>query len=406
MKSQLFVCLIAALLSLAASASKTLRGVEGEQIQRYFGELKKSGYDKNVMPEGSGGYGSPVQVRCEMYLIDISEVNDLHMDFRAMMYFRQIWNDSRLAYPNQPIRSIVLNDRNLIWTPDLFFFQEKEGIHHSLISPNTFIRITRDGEVRYSVRVSMTFKCPMDFTKYPHDIQKCDMQIESYGSTRDRLDLSWLNPVAFDKNISTVNFALKDVQESVNHLVLNSGQYASLQVSLVFKRKTGFFMIRLYAPFLILVAISWLCFWIPAKMLSLRLPLLLVVLYLMFHIGSDINGRSPPVSYTKGSDVWIAVCESLVFVSFLETIIVHMLYRRKGKSMRKNDPETQNILEMDEKMNQVNGDSSISLVASRLKCDGKVYKRVDRICAFLFPSLFVIFNFVYGLMYCCGRQSK
>ncbi|KAF8789482.1 Glycine receptor subunit alpha-2 like protein [Argiope bruennichi] len=296
------------------------------------------------MPEGSGGYGSPVQVRCEMYLIDISEVNDLHMDFRAMMYFRQIWNDSRLAYPNQPIRSIVLNDRNLIWTPDLFFFQEKEGIHHSLISPNTFIRITRDGEVRYSVRVSMTFKCPMDFTKYPHDIQKCDMQIESYGSTRDRLDLSWLNPVAFDKNISTVNFALKDVQESVNHLVLNSGQYASLQVSLVFKRKTGFFMIRLYAPFLILVAIRAVLWILPKK--------------------------------------------------------------RKGKSMRKNDPETQNILEMDEKMNQVNGDSSISLVASRLKCDGKVYKRVDRICAFLFPSLFVIFNFVYGLMYCCGRQSK
>ncbi|GBL66836.1 hypothetical protein AVEN_169013-1 [Araneus ventricosus] len=109
-------------------------------------------------------------------------------------------------------------------------------------------------------------------------------------------------------------------------------------------------MIRLYAPFLLLVAISWLCFWIPAKMLALRLPLLLVVLYMMVHIGSEINGKSPPVSYTKGSDVWIAVCESLVFASFLETIVVHILYRKKEKNMCKNDPEAQNVLEMDEKV--------------------------------------------------------
>ncbi|CAL1301332.1 unnamed protein product [Larinioides sclopetarius] len=330
------------------------------------------------------------------------------MDYRAMMYFRQSWNDSRLTYPNLPFRSISLNDRSLIWTPDLFSVQEKEGVHHTLISPNSFIKISREGEVRSSVRLSMTFQCPMDFTKYPHDVQKCNFQIESYGSTSDKLSLTWdqrtPNPVSFYKNISTVNFALKDVKESVSHQTFSFGKYTILEISLVLQRKSGFFMIRLYAPFLLLVAISWLCFWIPAKLLTLRLPLLLVILYLMVDIGSEINGKSPPVSYTKGTDVWIAVCESLVFASFLETILVHILYRKKEKSMCKNDQEAQNVLEMDEKMNRVKGDSSINLVANRLKCNGNMHKRIDKISAFLFPSLFVLFNFVYGLIYCCGRQ--
>ncbi|GBN70698.1 hypothetical protein AVEN_149337-1 [Araneus ventricosus] len=52
---------------------------ENELVQRYFAELKKSGYDRNVMPEGNGGFGSPVEVLCEMCLLDISEVDDLHM---------------------------------------------------------------------------------------------------------------------------------------------------------------------------------------------------------------------------------------------------------------------------------------------------------------------------------------
>ncbi|GBN42497.1 Glycine receptor subunit alpha-2 [Araneus ventricosus] len=205
MQRQLFVCIVSAFLSLVASDLIKVRR-ENELVQRYFAELKKSGYDRNVMPEGNGGFGSPVEVRCEMYLLDISEVDDLHMDYRAMMYFRQSWNDSRLAYPIQPIRSVSLNDRSLIWTPDLFFVQEKEGIHHSLISPNTFIKISREGEVRYSVRLSMTFRCPMDFTKYPHDVQKCNFQVESYGSTSDKLSL--VGPKKTNQSHSTRTSAL------------------------------------------------------------------------------------------------------------------------------------------------------------------------------------------------------
>ncbi|XP_055930520.1 glutamate-gated chloride channel-like [Argiope bruennichi] len=413
MTRQFYACIIAALLCLAASDSNPLPMTENAVIQEYFSQLKILGYNREVMPEGNHGYGSPVVVLCTMYLLDISEVNDLSMDYRAMLYFRQSWNDSRLAYPDLDIHSIVLNDPRYIWTPDLFFVQEKEGIHHNLIVPNAFIKISPEGEVLYSVRLSITFSCPMDFRKYPHDIQKCTFSVESYGRSRDKLALMWdfrkPHPVSFNKNISTFSFQLKAVNESIKHETFNFGEYTCLEVSIELERKIGFYMIQLYIPFLLLVVLSWLSFWIPSKMIALRLPLLLVVLYLMVNIGSGISERIPPVSYTKGSDVWIAVCESLVFSSFLESILVHIISRNKEKlekKMRKKDPEAQRVLEPEEKMNPVNNDSSngaVNIVASRLKREARLSKLIDKISALLFPCLFIVFNFVYWLFYCTGH---
>ncbi|CAL1267169.1 unnamed protein product [Larinioides sclopetarius] len=413
MGGQFFICITAVLLSLAASDSNPLPMTENAVMNEYLRSLKIFEYNRDVMPEGNHGYGSPVEVFCSMYLIEISEVDDLNMDYRAMLYFRQSWNDSRLAYLDLDIHSIILNDPRLIWTPDLFFVQEKEGIHHNLIVPNTFIKISPEGEVLYSVRLSLTFSCPMDFRKYPHDVQKCTFSAESYGRSRDKLALMWdyrkPNPVLFNKNISTFPFELKAVNESIKHSSFSFGEYTSLQISLIFQRKIGFYMIQLYIPFLLLVALSWLSFWIPPKMIALRLPLLLVVLYLMTNIGSGISERIPPVSYTKGSDVWIAVCESLVFTSFLESILVHIISRNREKfekKLRKKDPEAQRVLEPEDKINPANNDSSngaANIVASRLKSDVLVSKRIDKISAVLFPSLFVIFNFVYWLVYCTGH---
>ncbi|GIY73298.1 glycine receptor subunit alpha-2 [Caerostris darwini] len=404
---------IAALLCLGVLDINAQSMTENALTQEYLTNLKISGYNKDIMPEGNHGYGSPVGVLCSMYLLDISKVDDVNMDFRGTFYFRQSWNDSRLAYTDQDINTIIFNDPlQKIWTPDLFFVQERQGIHHNLISPNAFILISPEGEVRYSVRVSVTFSCPMDFRKYPHDKQKCTFTVESYGHTRDKMELNWdrrkHQPIMYNEKIEMLPFELKGVEEKVSHLTFSFGEYTTLEVSLFFERKVGFYVTRLYIPFIFLVVISWLSFWIPSRMLTVRLSLLLVILYLMVNIGSGINDSIPPASYTKGSDVWIAVCESLVFLAFLEYIAVYILARNTEKWQKnvcKNDPEARGVLEPDDKMNSVKNDLSNSAVmmASRLKSNILASKRIDKASAALFPVLFLVFNFVYWIVYCTGH---
>lgn len=98
-----------------------------------------------------------------------------------------------------------------------------------------------------------------------------------------------------------------------------------LEVNLTFQRKFGFYAIRLYTPFILLVGLSFLSLWIKAEERVLRLTLLLVILFVVASITSDINTTIPPAPYVKAIDVWIGNCGFLVFGAFLEFIIVALI---------------------------------------------------------------------------------
>ena len=95
--------------------------------------------------------------------------------------FREQWNDNRLQFDdmNGQIRYLVLTDQMRIWIPDLFFKNEKEGHFHEILMPNVLLRIYPNGDVLYSIRISLMLACPMDLKYYPLDKQTCSIQMAS-----------------------------------------------------------------------------------------------------------------------------------------------------------------------------------------------------------------------------------
>ena len=45
--------------------------------------------------------------------------------------------------------------------------------------PNILLRIYPNGDVLYSIRLSLTLACPMDLKYYPLDRQTCELQMAS-----------------------------------------------------------------------------------------------------------------------------------------------------------------------------------------------------------------------------------
>src|SRR5688572_23196097 len=80
---------------------------------------------------------------------------------------------------NGQIRYLVLTDPERIWKPDLFFSNEKEGHFHDIIMPNVLLRIYPNGNVLYSIRISLVLACPMDLKYYPLDKQTCSIKMAS-----------------------------------------------------------------------------------------------------------------------------------------------------------------------------------------------------------------------------------
>jgi hypothetical protein len=80
---------------------------------------------------------------------------------------------------NGKISFLVLTDPDKIWKPDLFFSNEKSGHFHNIIMPNVLLRIFPNGNVLFSIRISLTLFCPMDLKYYPLDMQTCIIKMAS-----------------------------------------------------------------------------------------------------------------------------------------------------------------------------------------------------------------------------------
>ena len=66
------------------------------------------------------------------------------------MYLRSFWRDERLAY-NDYNESVTLNYLiDKIWTPDIYFINEKEAYSHVITQPNRLMVLYPDGTLKYS----------------------------------------------------------------------------------------------------------------------------------------------------------------------------------------------------------------------------------------------------------------
>ncbi|KPM08271.1 gaba receptor invertebrate-like protein 2, partial [Sarcoptes scabiei] len=164
--------------SMPPSASKAQTEI-GRNITKILNTILDSRYDKRVRPDYAG---PPVEVGVTMYIISISSVSEVQMDFTADFYFRQGWRDKRLSFKPRPgIDALYVGAEvsDKIWVPDTFFANEKWAQFHQATTFNTFIRIRANGDVLRSIRLTVTSSCPMNLQYFPMDRQLCTIEIES-----------------------------------------------------------------------------------------------------------------------------------------------------------------------------------------------------------------------------------
>ncbi|KAG2456547.1 MYH7 protein, partial [Polypterus senegalus] len=146
-----------------------------------------------AMRPGFGTAAIPVGIDVQVESIDsISEVN---MDFTMTLYLRHYWKDERLAFPSTSNKSRTFDGRLVkkIWVPDVFFVHSKRSFIHDTTMENIMLRVYPDGNILYSVRITVTALCSMDFSRFPLDTQNCSLELESYAYNENDLMLYWKN---------------------------------------------------------------------------------------------------------------------------------------------------------------------------------------------------------------------
>uniref|UniRef100_A0A8C7QK71 Glycine receptor, alpha 3 n=1 Tax=Oncorhynchus mykiss TaxID=8022 RepID=A0A8C7QK71_ONCMY len=297
---------------------------------------RTSGYDARIRPNFKG---PPVNVSCNIFINSFGSIAETTMDYRVNIFLRQKWNDPRLAYTEYPDGSLDLDPSMLdsIWKPDLFFANEKGAHFHEVTTDNKLLRIFKNGNVLYSIRLTLTLSCPMDLKNFPMDVQTCIMQLESFGYTMNDLIFEWQEngPVQVADGLTLPQFIMKDetdLRYCTKHY--NTGKFTCIEVRFHLERQMGYYLIQMYIPSLLIVILSWVSFWINMDAAPARVALGITTVLTMTTQSSGSRTSLPKVSYVKAIDIWMAVCLLFVFSALLEYAAVNFVSRQHKELLR------------------------------------------------------------------------
>ncbi|XP_037034461.1 gamma-aminobutyric acid receptor subunit beta isoform X3 [Bradysia coprophila] len=293
-------------------------------------------YDKRVRPNYGG---PPVEVGVTMYVLSISSLSEVKMDFTLDFYFRQFWTDPRLAYRKRPgVETLSVGSEFVksIWVPDTFFVNEKQSYFHIATTSNEFIRVHHSGSITRSMRLTITASCPMNLQYFPMDRQLCHIEIESFGYTMRDIRYFWrdgLSSVGMSSEVELPQFRVLGHRQRATEINLTTGNYSRLACEIQFVRSMGYYLIQIYIPSGLIVIISWVSFWLNRNATPARVALGVTTVLTMTTLMSSTNAALPKISYVKSIDVYLGTCFVMVFASLLEYATVG--YMAKRIQMRK-----------------------------------------------------------------------
>ncbi|KAM9413625.1 glycine receptor subunit alphaZ1-like isoform 1-T2 [Salvelinus alpinus] len=365
--------------------------------------------------------------------------SSLNKDYRVNIFLRQQWNDPRLAYSEYPDDSLDLDPSMLdsIWKPDLFFANEKGANFHEVTTDNKLLRISKNGNVLYSIRITLVLACPMDLKNFPMDVQTCIMQLESFGYTMNDLIFEWdeKGAVQVADGLTLPQFILKeekDLRYCTKHY--NTGKFTCIEARFHLERQMGYYLIQMYIPSLLIVILSWVSFWINMDAAPARVGLGITTVLTMTTQSSGSRASLPKVSYVKAIDIWMAVCLLFVFSALLEYAAVNFIarqhkellrFRRRRRHMKEDEggegrfsftaygmgPACLQAKDgMAIKGNNNNaptataGPQEKTVEEMRKLFIGRA-KRIDTVSRVAFPLVFLIFNIFYWLVYKIIRST-
>ncbi|XP_031644253.1 gamma-aminobutyric acid receptor subunit rho-1 isoform X4 [Oncorhynchus kisutch] len=255
--------------------------------------------------------GPPIPVGVDVQVESLDTISEVDMDFTMTLYLRHYWKDERLSFPSTNNQSMTFDSRlaKKIWVPDMFFVHSKRSFIHDTTTDNVMLRVHPDGNVLYSLRITVTAMCNMDLSRFPLDTQTCSLEIESYAYTDDDLMLYWKKgneSLNTDERISLSQFLIQKFHTTTKLAFYSStGWYNRLYIHFTLRRHVFFFLLQTYFPATLMVMLSWVSFWIDRRAVPARVPLGITTVLTMSTIITGVNASMPRVSYIKAVDIYL-----------------------------------------------------------------------------------------------------
>ena len=315
----------------------------------------ESNFTKNLIPSDYNAMSPPeppegqvyINLTCNVKIFGFDAFEEPSNYFQLQLQTDCRWTDNRLNYNyyfEKGINPFIpRNEQKCFWTPYLMFEPLKDGMMYD--DPLHYPWLMVDSKNRESIlRTKYSFKvyCEMELHKYPMDTQICQLrfrpfQPEEYnitinpiwGNLTDSAGEPFLDYEVFSFLLTTVKPSL--IQKPKPFFVID----------FVFARRLSPKIVTLYVPSFLIVAASFVSFWIEPAATPARVALLITNILSLIQLLLFARKELPPVSTVTGMDVWFFFCLIFICAVIAEFVFAYTAYltgrkRKERLEQRKN----------------------------------------------------------------------
>ena len=209
-----------------------------------------------------GANAGPTEVEIYVFILDIDRIDTQHQSLEINLAYGARWNDPREAHDGE---GAIVKPLQSVWHPNLQILSQQRAWS---TMPEA-VRIAPDGSVTYGQRVWGSFTQRFDLRDFPLDSQTVELQVVSAGNgpTDLRFVGSTSPPSTVAEQLSMTDWDLVSVRSEANEVTYVAGYRPSpgFQLSFVIERRIGFFVAKVIIPLILIVAMSWIVFWIDPE---------------------------------------------------------------------------------------------------------------------------------------------
>ena len=217
----------------------------------------------------------PTPIHTSVTIVDVVGIDEIANTYMVEFDLSTRWLDTRLAFdPAELGVPLVVYEGptadarvDSLWAP----YATIMNAAGSYAIQTSYLRISAEGEVRWTGRIAAWVKAPFDFRQFPFDRQQLELVLQLYGWNVHQAIMVDAG-IGLRPGFEIPEWHVGGIEARLMEAIeaRDSVPFPQLVVRLDIVRKRTFHIWKVFAPLIGIVALSWVVFWMIGDALGRR----------------------------------------------------------------------------------------------------------------------------------------
>jgi hypothetical protein len=278
---------------------------------------------------------TPVDVSVGLYLTNVVAIDETRENFEVAGFLTGKWRDPRLALTGdstsdkskeqETTRDFRLED---LWTPSI------QGANTISFKTDQYsLEADRTGTVTYWERFEGVFSSDFQLAKFPFDTQVLRFEFQPFLSSASHIRFAGQalpsTGISPEQHTELAAWRLRELRYTAEKVTVDRFlppiQEALFEI--VVKRRSGFYLWKIFLPLLMMTLIPVVVFWIDVKEFDWILKIPTTMLLSMVAFEFTVTRDLPRVGYLTFLDAVFLASFAFCFLSVFEITTVYLLQK-------------------------------------------------------------------------------